>query len=78
MMNRHITEALGNYVVVESYVDNNHVGNMANRRLNYGIIIYVNNKTIILNQGRQNTVESSSSGLDFVLPKIATDMVESL
>ena len=44
---RNLLEALGNYVVIKAYVDENHAGNMANRRLHYGIIIYVNNAPII-------------------------------
>ena len=28
---RHMSEQLGNYVVIKAYVDSNHAGNMANR-----------------------------------------------
>ena len=47
MIPRHMPEALGKYVAIKAYVDDNHAGNMANRRLHYGIIIYVNNAPII-------------------------------
>ena len=46
-MPRHMPDVLGKYVVIKFYVDANHTGNMANRRLHYGIIIYVNNTPII-------------------------------
>ena len=44
---RHMSEALGKYVVIKAYVHANHTGNMANRRSHSGIIVYVNNATII-------------------------------
>ena len=62
-MPRHITEALGKYVVIKAYVDANHAGNMENRRLHSDIIIYVNNSPIIWYSKRQNTVKASSFGL---------------
>ena len=45
-MPRHIPETLGKYVVMKYYVDANHVGNMANKRSNYVLIIYVKNSPI--------------------------------
>ena len=62
MIPRHIPEALGNYVVIEAYVDANHAGNMVNRRSYYGIIIYVNNAPIIWYIKQQNTFDASSFG----------------
>ena len=47
MMTRHMSEALGNYVVIKAYFDANHAGNMANGRSHSGIIIYVNNAPVI-------------------------------
>ena len=62
IMPRHIPEELGKYVVIKSYVDANHAGNMENRRSHYFIIIYVNNAPIILYSKLQSTVEASSFG----------------
>ena len=42
-----ILEALVKYVQIISYVDANHAGNLLNRRLHSGILIYVNNTPII-------------------------------
>ena len=78
MLPSHMSEALGKYVVIKAYVDANHPGNMANRRLHYGIIIYVNNAPIIWYSKSHNAVEASIFGLEFVALRIATEMIESL
>ena len=78
IMPRHMSEALGKYVVIKSYVDANHAGNMANRRSYYGIIIYGNNAPIIWYIKCQNKVEDSSFGSDFVALGISTDTIEAL
>ena len=49
-----------------------------NMRLNYGVIIYVNNSPIIWYSKRQNRVEYSSFGSDFVTLRITTEMMKSL
>ena len=74
-MPRHMSEALGKYVVINAYVDTNHVGNMENRRLHSGIIIYVNNEPIIWYSKLHNTVEASSFELEFSALRIATDII---
>ena len=58
MMPRYIPEALGKYVVIKAYVDANYVGNMENMRSHSGIIVYVNNATIIWYSKQQNIVEA--------------------
>ena len=78
MIPRHMPEVLGNYVVIKSYVDANHSGNMAYRRSNSGVIIYVNNSPIIWHIKIQYTVEASSVGSEFVYIGIATEIIESL
>ena len=71
----HMPEALGKYVVIKSYVGDNHAGNIANRRLHSGIIVYVNNSPIIWYSKRQNTVEASSFGSEFFALRISTEMI---
>ncbi len=71
-------EPLGKAVIIRVYVDANHAGNLANRRSHSGIIIYVNNAPITWYSKRQNTVESSSFGSEFVALRIATEMIEAL
>ena len=51
---------------------------MANRRSHSGILIYLNNKLINFYSKRQNRVESSGFGLEFVALRIATETVEAL
>ena len=69
---------LGNGVRIRVYVDANHAGNMVNRRSHSGIIIYMNNAPIIWYSKRQNTVEASSFGSEYVALRIAKEMVEAL
>ena len=71
-------EPRGSPVKVRAYVDANHAGNLANRRSHTGIFIYVNNALITWYSKRQNTVESSSFGSEYVALRIATEMVEAL
>ena len=71
-------EPLGNPVEIATYVDANHAGNLATRRSHTGILIYVNNAPIVWFSKRQNTVESSSFGSEFVALRIATDMISAL
>ena len=77
-MPRHVTETLGKYVVIKAYVNANHTGKMKTRRSHSGIIIYVNNAPIICYSKKQNIVEDSCFGLEFVSLIIITDMVEAL
>lgn len=71
-------EPLGNPVDIAAYVDANHAGDLANRRSHTEILIFVNNALILWYSKRQNTVETSSFGSEFVALRIATEMVEAL
>ena len=76
MIPRHMPEALCNNVAIQDYVNANNVGNMANRKSYYGIIIYVN--TIIWYSKHQNTVEASSFGPEFFALRITMETIEAL
>ena len=65
-------------VIVRFYVYANHLGNLAKRRSQYGILIYVNNALITFYSKRQNTVEASSFGSDSAVLRTATETVEVL
>jgi hypothetical protein len=71
-------EPKGQPVVVSCFVDANHAGNVITRRSHTGILIYVQNAPIIWFSKRQNTVESSSFGSEFVALRAAKDMVVAL
>ncbi len=73
-----LTEPLGKPVIIRTYVDANHAGNLANRRSHTGIIIYLNNAPILWYSKRQNTVETSSFGSEFIALRIATELNEAL
>jgi len=71
-------EPLGDPVQVLAYVDANHAGNMKIRRSHTGILIYINKAPIIWYSKRQNTVEASSFGSEYIALRIFTEMVEAL
>jgi len=59
-------------------VDANHAGNMKTRRSHSGILIYVNQAPLIWYSKRQNTVEASSFGSEYIALRICTEIVEAL
>jgi hypothetical protein len=71
-------EALGNSVIKTCYVDADHAGCLETRRLYTGFIIYVNKTPVTWYSKRQNTVESSTFGSEFIALKTAIDLVEAL
>jgi hypothetical protein len=68
----------GNAVDITCFVDADHAGNVITRRSQTGILIYVNNAPIIWHSKKQNTVESSSFGSEFVALRTARDMIVAL
>jgi hypothetical protein len=71
-------EARGHSVVTSCYVDADHAGCKVTRRSHTGLIIYVNNAPIVWFSKRQNTVESSTFGSEFIALKIAIDHIEAI
>ena len=65
-------------VKISCYVDADHASNRVTRRSHTGILIYCMNSPIIWFSKRQNTVEASSFGSEFVALRIATEMIEAL
>jgi hypothetical protein len=68
----------GKPIDISVFVDADHAGNKVTRRSHTGIIIYCNLSPIIWYSKRQNTVESSTFGSEFIALRIATELVESL
>ena len=64
----------GNLLLSCFVVDANHAGNRIMRRLHMGILIYMQNAPIIWFLKRQNLVEFSSFGSEFVALRVANDM----
>ena len=69
---------LGKSVCISCFVDANDAGNVITRRSHTGILIYVQNAPIMWLSKRQNTVESSSFGSEFVALRIAKEMLVAL
>ena len=78
MKNHNMPEPRGKSVNISAFVDADHVGNRITRRSHTGIIIYVNMAPIIWYSKRQNTVETSTFGSEFVALKIAVELIDSL
>jgi hypothetical protein len=66
---------LGAPVSITCFVDSDHAGNKATRRLHTGIIIFINNAPIQVFSKKQNTCESSMYGSELVAMRIARNMV---
>ena len=69
---------LGNPVTMTCFVDANHAGEHSTRRSQTGILIYLNNAPIDWFSKRQNTVESSTFGSEFVAMRIAIEKIRAL
>jgi hypothetical protein len=64
--------------VTSCFVDSDHAGCRLTRRSHTGVLIFVNNAPILWHSKRQNTVESSMFGSEFVALQMAVDMIEGL
>jgi hypothetical protein len=71
-------KARGRAVTITCFVDANHAGNVVTRRSHSGVLIFVQNAPIIWYSKRQNTVEASTFGSEFVALRIAKELVEAL
>jgi hypothetical protein len=71
-------EPRGKAIKLACYVDADHAGNMMTRRSHSGILLYINNTPVIWYSKRQNTVETSSFGSEFIALRISTEMIEAL
>ncbi len=68
----------GNSILISCFVDADHAGNQVTRRSHTGIIIFCNKAPIIWFSKRQNTVETSTFGSEFIAARIAVELIESL
>jgi len=68
----------GNVVATHCFVDADHAGNLVTRRSQSGILLFVNRAPIIWYSKRQNMVETSTFGSEFVALRIAVELIESL
>ena len=71
-------ELLGESVDINTFVDADHAGNKVTRRSHTGILIYCNMAPVVWFSKKQNTIESSTFGSEFIALKIATELIEGL
>jgi hypothetical protein len=71
-------EPRGNPLQINCFVDSDHAGDRVTRRSQTGIILYCNSAPIVWYSKRQNTVESSTFGSEFVALRIASELIISL
>ena len=69
---------LGWSVQITCFVDASHADCLVTRRSTTGIILFVNGTPIRWYSKRQNTVETSTYGSEFVAMRIATEMILAL
>jgi hypothetical protein len=73
-----VPEPLGKAVTMSCFVDADHAGCRVTRRSHSGVLIFLNRAPILWYSKRQNTVESSTFGSEFIAAKTAVEMVEGL
>ena len=71
-------EPRGMPVTISSFQDANHAGNVVTRRSHTGILMFDQNAPIIWYSKRQNTVESSTFGSEFVAGRVNQDLIVAL
>ena len=68
----------GRLVSTHCFVDSDHAGDKVTHRLQTGILIFLNHVPIILYSKRQNMVETSTFGSEFIAMKSVVEQIESL
>ena len=71
-------EPRGREIDINVFVDADHAGNKITRRSHTGIILMCNMAPITWYSKRQNTVETSTFGSEFIALRIAVELVEAL
>ena len=71
-------EPRGKPVIMSTFVDADHAGCRVTRRSHTGVICFVNRAPIAWYSKRQNTVETSTFGSEFIAMKTALEFVEGL
>lgn len=68
----------GKPVQINMFVDAAHATCLVSRRSTTGVIIFLNDTPVVWQSKRQNTIESSSFGSEFLAAQIAMKMKEAL
>ena len=68
----------GESVSTHCFVDSDHAGNTVTRRSQTSLLLFVNCAPIVWYSKRQNTVETSTFGSEFIAMKTAVEQIEVL
>ena len=68
----------GESVSTHCVVDSDHAGNTVTRMSQTGLLLFVNRAPIVWYSNRQNTVETSTFGIEFIAMKTAVEQIEAL
>lgn len=68
----------GRAMQISVFVDADHAGDMITRRSRTGILLYLNKAPILWYSKRQNTVEISCFGSEFVAMQLSFEMIKSM
>lgn len=71
-------EARGKEVQLNCFVDADHAGNTVTRRSQTGVLIFLNRAPLLWFSKKQNTVETSTFGSEFVAMKIAVELLQGI
>jgi hypothetical protein len=69
---------LGKPIEMVAFVDSDHAGDLLTRRLRTGVLVYFNRSPILWYSKKQNGIEHSTFGSEFIGLKVATDLVKGL
>ena len=75
---RNAPKPLGNSVQISVFVDADHAGDKITRRSRTGILLYLNKTPVLWYSKRQNTVETSTYGSEFVAMRLSFEMIKSM
>src|SRR5210317_308919 len=71
-------KALGEPVRLTMFVDASHASNVVTRQSRTGVFIYVNSALVMWYSKKQNSIETSSFGSEFMALKTGVEMLEGL
>ena len=68
----------GHAVSTHCFVDSDHVGDKVTRRSQTGLLLFISRTPVVWYRKRQNTVETSTFGSEFIAMKTAVEQIEAL
>ena len=68
----------GHAVLTHCFIDSDHTGDKVTRRSQTGLLLFVNCAPVVWYSKRQNTVETSTFGSDFIAMKTTVEQIEAL